>query len=133
MPFPFKKAGNAQHFAAQMAWDCEAHAGEANELDTFIENVGSSLKGPYAEYAKEEMEHLQRLNRAAPELRDAQKQAAQQVLHREYALTAGKKAAPIKCDENRIPLPLGAEEKAEAGDGCQHQVQHEAGKPVHPG
>ena len=85
MPFPFKKAENAQQFAAQMAWDYEAHEGEENELDAFIDNINMSLIDPDAEYSEEEKERLQRLHEAATELRAAAQRAAQQMLLGDYA------------------------------------------------
>ena len=88
MPFPFKKAGNAQQFAAQMAWDYEAHEGEENELDAFIENVGTALigqEGALTAEEEKERERLQRLHEAAAELRDASKRAAQQMLKGRYS------------------------------------------------
>ena len=79
MPFPFKKAVNAQQFAAQLAWDYEAHEGEENELDAFIDNINAAMgaqEGALTAEEEEERERLQRLHNAALELRDASKRAA---------------------------------------------------------
>ena len=88
MPFPFKKAVNAQQFAAQLAWDYEAHEGEENELDAFIDNINAAMgaqEGALTAEEEEERERLQRLHNAALELRDASKRAAQQMLKGRYS------------------------------------------------
>ena len=88
MPFPFKKAVNAQQFAAQLAWDYEAHEGEENELDAFIDNINAAMgaqEGALTAEEEKERERLQRLHEAATELKDASKLAAQQMLKGRYS------------------------------------------------
>ncbi len=88
MPFPFKKAENAQQFAAQLAWDYEAHEGEENELDAFLDNINVAMEaqeGALTAEEEEERERLQRLHNAASELKDASKLAAQQMLKGRYS------------------------------------------------
>ena len=87
MPFPFKKAGNAQQLAAQLAWDYENSESAENELDAFIDDVAAELltmAGEGAEVNEEEQARLQRLTEAAGELRRASKEAAQQMLLGEF-------------------------------------------------
>ena len=88
VPFPFKKAVNAQQFAAQLAWDYEAHEGEENELDAFIDNINVAMgaqEGALTAEEEKERERLQRLHEAATELKDASKLAAQQMLKGRYS------------------------------------------------